>query len=90
MLIGHNRADFEYNWALTQHFDLFYDLYFDEELGRAKSGVLIHLPDKKSKKKKNGKYNASGKVRRLLKELKQIDTVYITHKLSDDKLPVIT
>ena len=74
------------NWALTQHFDLFYDLYFDEELGRAKSGVLIHLPDKKSKKKKNGKYNASGKVRRLLKELKQIDTVYITHKLSDDKL----
>ena len=76
------------NWALTQHFDLFYDLYFDEKTGRAKKGSLNQLPTKDSKKTK-GKYAGSGKMRRLLKVLQQIDTVYITHKLSKEDIKEI-
>ena len=68
------------HWISSQHFDLIYDLYYDQELGRVKKGFDNKIP-KVEDNKIEGKYAGQGKMRRLAKVLSQIDTVYILRKM---------
>ncbi len=67
-------------WLTHQHFDLIYDLYFDENTNR----VIVGFDNKEPKygeKKVDGKYKGAGKMRRLTKVLSQLETVYILKKM---------
>jgi len=68
------------HWISSQHFDLLYDLYYDQERGRVKVG-FDNKPPKVGDNKIEGKYSGQGKMRRLAKVLSQIDTVYILRKM---------
>ena len=69
------------NWVVTQHLDLLFDLYYDEENGRVIKG-FDNKPPEVGEKKFDGKYRGEGKVRRAIKVLQQLDTVYILRKIN--------
>ena len=68
-------------WINDGHFDLIYDLYFDEEKQRIRKN-FDEKPPQISDKKVGGKYKGEGQMRRLIKVLRQLDTVVILKKMN--------